>query len=113
VSAAITRLAIPASPQGIDRRERVLCAIAIVAGVVLASVSTEPRHRPLLLFLPGALGVVHALAAGPPTRDALWSGRVGPRRRAVCLALPAVVLSGALALFVGVLALSAWSARSR
>jgi hypothetical protein len=85
VFALVTRKLFPTSSRMIEIRERVACVAVIWAPVLL------PHLR--VLAIPAALGSIHALAAGTPTRFQTYTGDVPLLRRRICNWLPWVILA--------------------
>jgi hypothetical protein len=87
VFAAVTRAVAPAGPSAIELRERIACLAIIWTPVIVSG----PELR--ALAIPAALGSIHALAAGTPTRMRCYTGVVSPIRARVCNGLPLVIIS--------------------
>jgi hypothetical protein len=85
--ALVTRALFPSTPCVIEIRERIACLAVIWAPVVLQG---RAGHA---LAIPAALGSIHTLAAGTPTKLASYTGHVSAVRARICKGLPVVIIS--------------------
>jgi hypothetical protein len=101
---ATTRAAFSNNALAVERREQMLCLV-VIWGLAVALGLTETS----LLAVPAAIGSIHALASGTPTRLAVYAGHVPRWRRRICIGLPIAMLS---VIAIGWTVVGVWAAIS-
>jgi hypothetical protein len=84
--AGATRTWFPATDMTIQNRERIACLVIIWSPLLAFPNAAQ------LLAVPALIGSIHALAAGTPTKGAIYAGSVSEDRRKFCMMLPVAIL---------------------
>jgi hypothetical protein len=96
----VTRRLFPTNPSRLEAREKIACLAVIWSPIPVMFFVDTLRTTDALILIPMALGSIHAVAAGTPAPNAVYTGNVSKVRVRVCKLLPIAILGLIAAMYI-------------